>query len=270
MSQGKDFSVLKWLIFPPLIFALSFGIAYFNVDVFGWRGSVLYLIALGAVNVVGFVMTKFSGSTKRPVRIASFIFESLMIAALVVNIAYSLSAQRDLSLVKQDGAERKSEIAEIGKLRSRKAQATLAEKIGEKTDVRTAFGRYESVLFWIMVSELSLAFAGLMAVFGLAAIKPGLRRIPRGAFRGARGVSSLAPRREIGFGSPVEANGSIVEADGSTVSEWKIHGQDSGVRVRRGGRYAGHVTWPEYLASVSDPKNPTEAEIESLLNSRTN
>jgi hypothetical protein len=297
MSQGKDFSVLKWLIFPPLVCALSAGIAYFNVDVFGLNGSVLYLIALGAVNVVSFVMVKFSGSSKRPVRIASFIFESLMIAALVVNISYSLSAQRDLSLVKQDGAERKSEIAEIGKLRSRKAQATLAEKLGEKTDVRHAFGQYESILFWIMVAELTLSFAGLMSVYGLAAIKPGLRKIPRGAFRGTRptmqesfpgafGAAIQAERgAQIGFAplKPPEASLKQSEASlkrveetsgmenrpsGAMAGDLRVIGQDSGVRVYDRNEYLGHIAWSRYLAGVGDSQKPTEAEIVSLLNSR--
>lgn len=294
MSNGKDFSVLKWFIFPPLICALSAGIAYFNVDVFGWRGSVLYLIALGAVNVVGLVMTKFAGSTKRPVRIAAFAFESLMIGALIVNLAYSLSAQRDLSLVKQDGAERQSEIEAIGKLRSRKAQAALADKIGEKTDVRTAFGQFESVLFWIMVAELTLSLGGLLTVYGLAAIKPGLRKVPRGAFRGSRpvmteafpGAFKAAIQAErgaaIGFaplkaseapGSKRESSVNQIEESsdrprGALAGDLRVIGQDSGARVYDRSGYIAHVAWGRYLASVSDPERPTESEIRMLIERR--
>jgi hypothetical protein len=289
MQSGKDFSILKWFIFPPLILALGAGISYFNITVFGLDGSILYLIALGAVNVVSLVLTRFTGSHKRPVRFASFIYECLLIAALTINISYSLSAQRDLSLVKQDGAQRREEIEEIGKLKSRKAQALLADKIGAKTDVRTAFGRYEAVLFWIMVAELAISFAALLTVYGLAAIKPGLRRVPRGAFRGTRPtliesfpsafVAAAQAERgaQIGFAplKPPEAGMNQPEASsenfdnrpqGALAGGLRIIGQDSGVRIYDRNQYLGHASWSVYLSSVANPQQPTEMEIQSLIN----
>src|SRR5262247_2143800 len=133
--SNKDFSILKWVIFPPLVLGLSGGIGYFNVDVFGWRGSVLYLIALGAVNVSSLVMLKFSGSSKRPVRIAAFTIECLMIGVLVVNISYSLSAQRDLSLVRQDEESHSQAIEQISKLRGGRTQREALKGLGATTDV---------------------------------------------------------------------------------------------------------------------------------------
>lgn len=292
---NKDFSILKWIIFPPIVLGLSVGIAFFNIDIFGLRGSVLYLIALGAVNLSSMVMLRSSSSAKRQVRIAAFSFECLMIAALLINISYSLSAQRDLSLVARGGEDRRAEIAEIGRLRSRRAQADLAKQLGAREDVRGAFGRYEAVLFWVMVSELGLALGGLVTVYGLSSLRSGLRRIPRGAFRGARpimresfpGAFSAAIQAErgsqIGFAplKPPEANLKQPEAllkrteeasgnfdnrpSGVLAGELRVIGQGSGLRVYDRNQYLGHIAWTRYLAGVVDPQRPTQGEIEALM-----
>lgn len=282
MSNNKDFSVLKWFIFPAITVGLAAGIAYFNINLFGLGGSVLYLIALAVVNAVSLVLLNFSGSPKRPVRIAAFTFEGLLIAALLINIAYSLGAQRDLSLVRQAGADRAAEIEQISKLRGGRAQREALKTTSAVVDVRTAFGSFEAVLFYVMVAELGLSLGGLFLVYGLAAIKPGVRKIPRGAFSGARrvrsGASVVAPKSAGhigGFGNAVEARGSKMESNGIILeSGWNqmesnsnltVQGQGGGVRIRDGSRYAGHVSWPKYLGGVSDPDNPTEAEIRALL-----
>jgi hypothetical protein len=274
MAQ-HDFSILKWFIFPLVTVGLSGGIAYFNLTTFGLEGSILYLIALGVVNAISLVLLKFAGSTKRPVRHASYTFEGLLVLALLLNASYSLSAQRDLSLVAQAGASHERSLEQVSKLKSGRAQREAIGQLGNVVNIRAAYGAFDRFLFWIMICELGLSLGGLFTVYGLAAIRPGGRRMPRHAFIGSRGVTvapSDARRPGPGFNPPQKANGGQVNANGSTpeaerkqAEAFRITGQSSGVRVRQGGQYRGHIAWPRYLENVGDPQRPTENEIKSLL-----
>ena len=274
---NKDFSILKWLIFPAVTIGLTIGIAIFNVRTFGWAGSFLYLIALGVVNAISFVMIHFTGFTKRPVRFSAYIFEGLLILALLINVSYSLSAQRDLSLVAQAGESHEKQLEQVSKLKSGRAQAAAIGQLSNVVDIRTAFGQFDAVLFWVMVSELGLSLGGLFTVYGLAAIRPGSRRMPRGSFYGPQSVrvASEPEKPSIGFldrlksnRGQINANGSISEAERNPTAALRITGQASGVRVREGGKYVGHISWFDYLEGVGNPKKPTETEIKSLLERR--
>src|SRR5262245_54624625 len=284
MAQ-KEFSVLKWLTFAPIVLGLSGAIVYFNLKLFAGEGSVIYIVALVCVNITSIVMVHFTGSSKRPVRFTAYTFEGLLILALLLNVSYSLSAQRDLSLVKQAGTDRNAALGEIAKLKSGRAQREAIGLLSDVPDVRTAFGSFDAFLFWVMVLELTLALGGLFTLYGVASIKPGMRRMPAGSFYGARAIvtsgaqmpaSSFSRiKRVMGLGRDVQASGAQLEANGGHQDEeqkqraapsLRITGMGSGVRVRDRSQYLGHIPWGHYLAGVEHPKRPTEEEIRSLLN----
>jgi len=299
MSNNKDFSILKWFIFPPIVAGLSAGIAFFNIDVFGLGGSVLYLVALGAVNLASLVMLKCSASTKPGVRKAAYTFEGLMLLALLGNISYSLSAQRDLSLVKQGETNHNAAIGEISKLRGGRTQREALKTLSASTDVRTAFGQYDKFLFSVMVAELAFSLGGLFCVYVLATNRGGGRKVLRGAFKGARpaeavdafrGIVAAERGAQIGFAPLKAPEGALKQTEGAlkqseasseTFDKWsgqyppgawagdlRVIGQDSGVRIYGRNDYLGHVAWARYLANVSDPQRPTETEIRALLRDR--
>lgn len=279
--MSKDFAVLKWVIFPVIAIGLAVAVSWFNVGVFGWEGSAMYLIVMGVLVAISLVFLRATSSDKRAVMIAAFIFHLMLDAALVVNLVYSLNAQRGLVMTKESVTERKEEMAEISKLRSRKAQTEAVKQLGARADVHDAFGKFERALFVITMAELGCGVIGLFVVFGCAMFAKGGRaaRMPRDGFKGPRKVAEPSePKRRPGFLSLMGSEGDLkpneaglktsegfMKSPEETSGNLRVIGQPSGVRVYAGNDYIAHVSWKKYRAGVADPERPTAAEIGGLL-----
>lgn len=171
----KDFSILKWLIFPLLILAFAAGIAYNSTKIFGAEGSVAYYLILLGIFVISLVMILHTSKHQNesgekiilPSTKAAFGFECGLMLALGVTLVCSIYVARQMAGNKEAAASDVQMVQAVGKLKSAKAQANLSKNIKPTGDIAAAFASAESLMFWPLVAELGLALAGLMTVFGL-------------------------------------------------------------------------------------------------------
>lgn len=191
MSE-KNFSILKWIIFPLLVAAFGSGIIYVSLTIFGLAGSVpsilLVCICL-AISLIFILHT--SNHQVKSAMIAAFTFECLGVVALGITLICSIVVLRQFSGATQTiEAENKLELAKgdqkteqikaLSTIKSRSAQSTLAKdltptptpkpKDGEKTEKLTLASVYElaeKLLLWPLIGEASVYLLGLLVVFGL-------------------------------------------------------------------------------------------------------
>jgi hypothetical protein len=165
--MNKEFSVMRWIIFPAISITLASVVAYFNLDIFGKDGIAYAAIVL---LIAGFsiVIVKYTESQNRLLVIASFVCEIVLTVVLIANASYSLSVQRKMSVAKQSEKVQVENLEKISKLRGARTQREAVEKMGEFKTAQQTFENYETVLFWIMISELSLFGICAFTLFGIA------------------------------------------------------------------------------------------------------
>lgn len=168
MTKKKEFSILKWIIFPLNSLLLAGVIAYFNLRVFGYEDGLPYSLIVALIGIFSIVINKYTESDNRTLARAAFVFEIVLTAALIGNAAWSLSVQREMSVARMGEASQKETITEIGKLRGGRTQREALKKIDKQQSASSVFARYETVLFWIMVGELGLYGLSAFTLFALA------------------------------------------------------------------------------------------------------
>lgn len=168
MTRKKEFSILKWIIFPLNSVLLAGVIAWFNLRVFGWDDGLPYSLIVALIGIFSIIINKYTESENRTLARATFVFEIVLTAALIGNAAWSLSVQREMSVARMGEASQKETITEIGKLRGSRTQREALKKIDKQQSASSVFARYESVLFWIMVGELGLYGLSAFTLFALA------------------------------------------------------------------------------------------------------
>ncbi len=171
--RRKEFSILKWIIFPANSVILAAIIAYFNVTIFGLRDGLPYSVIVGMIGLFSIVIVKYAESENRSLARAAFVFEIVLTAALIVNACYSVSVQRKMSVARMGEANQKETIDEISKLRGSKTQQKALDKIDKHETAQTVFAGVEDVLFWIMACELALYGLSAFTLFALAKLIEG-------------------------------------------------------------------------------------------------
>jgi hypothetical protein len=167
-NKKKDFSILKWIVFPANSLVLAGVITYFNLTVFGWEDGLPYSIIVAMIGLFSIVINKYTESENRSLARATFVFEIFLTVALVINAAYSISVQRKMSVAKMGETSQAQTIEQISKLRGSRTQREALTKIDKKESAQSVFGEYEAVLFWIMVGELALYGLTAFTLFALA------------------------------------------------------------------------------------------------------
>jgi len=177
MKNRKPFSILKWIVFPSLTLALAAAIAWFNVRAFGWEDGAVYLGVVAAITLFSIAINKYvkliddDDSANDRLAVAAFIFEIILTVALIINAAYSLSVQREMSVARQRESAQGKDLETATRFRSKAAQREAARMLREQgRDSRNSqviFAENERPLFWIMVGEL-LAYG--VAAFTLLAV----------------------------------------------------------------------------------------------------
>lgn len=188
----KNFSILKWIIFPLLVAAFGSGIIYVSLTIFGLSGSVpsILLVCICLAISLIFILHTSNHQVKNAM-IAAFVFECLGVVALGITLICSIVVLRQFSGATQTiEAENKLELAKgdqkteqikaLSTIKSRSAQSTLAKdltptptpkpKDGEKTEKLTLASVYElaeKLLLWPLIGEASVYLLGLLVVFGL-------------------------------------------------------------------------------------------------------
>jgi len=238
MKQRKPFSILKWLVFPSLTLALAATIAWFNVRAFGWEDGAVYLGVVAAITLFSIAINKYvkliddDDPTNDRLAVTAFVFEIILTVALIINAAYSLSVQREMSVARQREATQGKNLETVTKLRSRGAQreATrmLREQGKDSRNSQVIFAENERPLFWIMVGELlayGVAAFSLLAVSSLTGRKTAFRSAPQ-SLRIDRGEdfpdevdadAALRPSRQP------RGNFATVATDGKAIETLKEH-----------------------------------------------
>jgi hypothetical protein len=175
MANRKEFSILKWIIFPANSIVLAGIIAWFNLSVFGWEDGLPYSAVVLMIGIFSIIINKYTESENRGLAKAAFVFEIFLTAALVANATYSMSVQRKMSVAKMGESSQVKTIEQIGKLKGARTQREAVKKIETKESAQTVFGKYEDVLFWIMAGELALYAISAFTLFAMAKLIEGSR-----------------------------------------------------------------------------------------------
>jgi len=167
-KRKKEFSVLKWIIFPLNSVVLAGIIAYFNVTVFGMRDGLPYTAIVALIGVFSILINRYTESENRNLAKAAFIFEIVLTAALIINACYSVSVQRKMSVARMAESSQKDTIGEISKLKGSRTQREALKVVDKTVSAQAVFSDVESVLFWIMVGELGLYGLSAFTLFAIA------------------------------------------------------------------------------------------------------
>jgi hypothetical protein len=168
MQKKKEFSVLKWIVFPLNSVVLAGIIAWFNLSVFGYRDGLPYTLIVALIGVFSILINRYTESNNRSLAKAAFVFEIVLTAALIVNACYSVSVQRKMSVARMAESSQAMTIEQIGKLRGSKTQQKALDKIDKQESAQSVFADVENILFWIMVGELGLYGLSAFTLFALA------------------------------------------------------------------------------------------------------
>jgi hypothetical protein len=172
MADKKDFSILKWIVFPSLTLALGGVVAWFNIKVFGIEDGLPYVIIVAVLVGFSIAINKYTSSKNVALARAAFVLEIVLSLALALNAAYSFSVQRDMSMARQSEQSRSEDLKTISGLKSRTAQrdATrmIASNSGEVKNAQQIFVDNEKPLFWIMIAELLAYIISAFTLLGIS------------------------------------------------------------------------------------------------------
>lgn len=169
MSQQKDFSITKWLIFPFIALVLAIGIAISNVTMFGFMGSLLYIGLLVVIFAISIILIIQTGNKRLPQAIvAAFTFETLGLIALLATCITAIVYVRSVTGAKEANTSTQQTVEQISKLKSTRAQNNITKNISLNVqDVAQVYSKAESVMLWNLSIEAGVYFIGLMTLFGI-------------------------------------------------------------------------------------------------------
>ena len=168
MKPKREFSILKWIIFPSMSLTLAGIVAWFNLTVFGWEDGLPYTVIVLMIGVFSVIINKYTESSNHRLATGAFVFEIFLMVMLIINAAYSISVQRKMSVAKMGERSQKETISEIGKLRGSRTQREALKKIEKPESAMAVFSDVEAVLFWIMIAELALYAVAAFTLFAVA------------------------------------------------------------------------------------------------------
>jgi hypothetical protein len=168
MAKRKEFSVLKWIVFPLNSTVLASIVVYFNVTVFGARDGLPYACIVALIGVFSILINRYTESENRNLAKAAFIFEIVLTAALIINACYSVSVQRKMSVARMAESSQKDTIGEISKLKGSRTQREALKVVDKPTSAQNVFAGVEDILFWIMAGELALYGLSAFTLFAIA------------------------------------------------------------------------------------------------------
>src|SRR5882672_11002721 len=167
-KKKKEFSVLKWIIFPLNSIVLAGIIAWFNLSVFGYRDGLPYTAIVCLIGVFSILINRYTESENRNLAKAAFVFEIFLTAALIVNACYSVSVQRKMSVARMAETSQKETIGEISKLKGSRTQREALKVVDKPQSSQSVFADVENILFWIMCGELGLYGLSAFTLFAIA------------------------------------------------------------------------------------------------------
>lgn len=271
-NTKKNFSVMKWIIFPLLVLGFGIGIAYVSTKIFGAEGSVpTYLLLLVCLAISLIFIWHTSNHHNKAAKIAAFSFECAGVLALGFTLICSIVILREFSGMSETVAQQNAQdlkkgeqniqlVKEIGKLKSARAQATVTKTVvtqeenQNKITLADAFSKAERWLLWPLIGEVAVYVIGLMVVFGMVSFLGKDNEEPDEPLftTGNAKIKFLQPQ------APFRTSNS---RSNQKIGSLTLYGQQSGFRVHDAQGYIGHISYRKF-----DQNNPlTEQDVRGLL-----
>src|SRR5262245_270817 len=172
MNKKREFTALKWLVFPSMSLTLAAIVAWFNVTIFGWRDGIFYIAAVAVIALFSVAITKYVGADNMRLAVAAFVVELLLILVLGANAIYCLSVQREMVIARQSEASRSEDLKTITKLRSRTAQRDATRMLADNRQTgkssQQVFAENERMLLWVMAVEMLAYVISAFTLLGLS------------------------------------------------------------------------------------------------------
>lgn len=184
--MNKNFSILKWIIFPVLVLAFGCGIVYVSITIFGLGGSIPSILLIGVCLAISLIfILHTSNHYVKSAMIAAFTFECLGIVALGTTLICSIIILRQFSGVSETirvnneqelklGVQTTDQLKLISQMKSASAQRNAVKvlktddtKQSVVTSLSTIYDKAESYLLYPLIGEASVYLLGLLIVFGL-------------------------------------------------------------------------------------------------------
>lgn len=168
-KSKKDFSIMKWLIFPLIALLLAVGIGVANCMMFGFWGSFLYLCLLVCIFIISLIMVFQTGNKRLPQAIiAAFSFETIGLVALLATCLTAVYFTRTVQGAATANQSTTEVVKEIKGLKSSKAQNNITKNMNlTVVNVAEVYEKAEKFMLWTLASETLVYFAGLMVLFGI-------------------------------------------------------------------------------------------------------
>lgn len=270
-NTKKNFSVMKWIIFPLLVLSFGTGIAYVSTKIFGAEGSVPTYLLLSVCLAISLIFIwHTSNHHNKAAKVAAFSFECAGVLALGFTLICSIVILREFSGMSETVAQQNAQdlkkgeqniqlVKEIGKLKSARAQATVTKTVVTTDEAQNritlaeAFSKAERWLLWPLIGEVSVYVIGLMVVFGMV------------SFLGKDNDESeplfTTGNAKIKFSQPQALFKVSSSRPNQKIGSLTLYGQQSGFRVNDAQGYIGHISYRKF-----DQNQPqTEQGVRGLL-----
>lgn len=165
----KDFSIMKWLVFPFLVLCGAITLAYCSTYIFGFEGSVPYYLMLFGFFVISLILILHCGNTdNKPAQVASFVFEGVGIIVLVIVSAMAIMSMREITAARAVTDANNNTLQKVSQLKSARGQNTLIQAgIVKPVDQMAIIQKIENRLNIGFIFEASIYFLGIFVVYGL-------------------------------------------------------------------------------------------------------
>lgn len=275
----KEFSVLKWFVFP--IFAIACGsiIASFNIRVFGLADSLPYLFAFGCIVAFSIMLGHYLSSDDPVVVKTAYVCELLLALSLAVITVYSLYVQRELLVVKNQSEQSLATIQAISGLKSRSAQAAAVRQIDLKDNSATVFKEHEKRLFIAAMVEFGAFLFCAFLLLGITHLRKADLRLnsENERLNSDTDISELSlnnrqavlkQSRDVSFMNhrPKVANKTVTNAilfEQKGKPKIRLYPVPGGFKIHLDSVYKSYISEKDYKAKIK-----TYADIETYLKAK--
>ena len=276
----KNFSVLKWIIFPVLVLAFGCGITYVSITIFGLGGSIPSILLICVCLAISLIFVLHTSNHRiKPAMIAAFTFECLGITALGITLICSIIILRQFSGVSETikasneqqlkvGEQTTEQLKLISQMKSASAQRN-AVKIVKPDDEKpqsdgvtlsSVYDKAESYLLYPLIGEASVYLLGLLIVFGLVQFNEVKTDEPLPPIQSTR---HTARNTFLAANAPLRVS-SAHRVDNGNGFALSLSAQGEGVSIRfqeRGSPAKHVIRIPNAEAEASNLKSKTYEEL---------
>lgn len=278
--MNKNFSILKWIIFPILVLAFGCGISYVSITIFGLAGSVPSILLICVCLAISLIFILHTSNHRiKSAMIAAFTFECLGITALGITLICSIIILRQFSGVSETiktnneqelkvGAQTTEQLKLISQMKSASAQRNAVKIVksdetksqSDSVTLSSIYDKAESYLLYPLIGEASVYLLGLLIVFGLVQFNEVKTDEPSPPIQSSR---HTARNTFLAANAPLRVS-SAHRVDNGNGFALSLSAQGEGVAIRfqeRGSPAKHVIRIPNAEAEASNLKSKTYEEL---------